>query len=344
MTFIKRVIRLLRIIVINLFLLILLFVSMEVAARSYAYFVNKGSFFRPDNFISPWITTYDYPPPRVMQDGKYYFRHRELPTRLEKPADTIRVIAVGGSTTANERPYLVNQVDYPKALETKLAENNQHFSFEVLNAGADAYSTAQSLINIQFRLVEFKPDIILLMHNINDSSVNAFQDGATPDYANKYLDPAFLNPSLQEKTTFLGLLAKSRLLAKIGFVQMIADKSLKVDNPYEYGLHLFKRNLAAIASICKMHHIDLVLLSQPYSMEPSQYIQEEVFLKYSEAINEIANDQDVVFIDMFSKYGHDKQYFIDQFHYTPAGIDRFADILSTELENVIHDRIQQHGK
>ena len=338
---VKRVFNFFRIIFLNIFLLLLLFICLEIAARGYALLVNKGSFFRPDNFISPWITTYDYPPPKTGEDGKYYFRHRDIPTGLDKPAGTIRIIAAGGSTTANERPYLVNKVDYPQALERKLTEKYQGKSFEVLNAGADAYSTAQSLVNIQFRLVEFKPDILLLMHNINDSSVNAFQNGATPDYSNKYLDPVFLNPSLQEETTFLGLLAKSRLLAKIGLVQMLGDLRLNLDNSHEYGLSLFRRNLASIARICKQHNIELVLLSQPSTMEESKYISKEVFDAYSQAIGSVAHEEQVSFVDMFAKFGHDKKFFVDQFHYTPEGIQRFASILASDLHGLVASRAQE---
>ena len=265
----------------------------------------------------------------------------DTPTELEKLPDTIRIFAVGGSTTANERPYLVNKIDYPKALEKKLAGQFKDASFEVLNAGADAYSTAQSLINIQFRLVEFKPDIVIVMHNINDSSVNAFQEGATPDYSNKYLDPVYLNPSLQEEITFIGLLAKSRLLSKIGLVQMLGDQSLEVDNDHTYGLSLFKRNLKSIARICKLHDIELVLLSQPSTMEESKYIQKVVFGKYNEAIENVAQAENVTFIDMFAKFGHDKKYFVDQFHYTPEGINRFSSILYSELHDLVTARIQK---
>ena len=325
--------------------LIFLFFCLEVAVRSYSLIVNKASFFRTNTFVSPWITTLDYPWPITKADGKAYFRHRGFSTSTEKPVDTIRIIAVGGSTTANDRSYRINQIDYPKALEVKLADGFKGLSFEVLNAGGSAYSTAQSLINIEFRLVEFNPDMIILMHNINDSSVNAYRDGVTSDYANKYIQPYYLNPSLQGSLSFAGFLMQSRLLSAIGLPKLLANKSrdFQVVDEYDYGLKLFKRNLAAIACICKLHDIDLVLLSQPYTLEPIQKIGKEVFMAYDKGISDVAREQGVFFIDMFLKFGHEKRFFLDHFHYSPEGIERFSNILYSELGSIISRRIKHNN-
>jgi lysophospholipase L1-like esterase len=332
--------RMLKIIGINLLILIFLLAVLELLVRSWHVVINKGSFLRPNYFISPWITTFDYPYPITKSDGKTYFRHRDIPTTIDKPADTVRIIAVGGSTTANNRPYSINKIDYPKSLEIKLEDGFKQLSFEVLNAGSDAYSSAQSLINIEFRLVEYNPDIILLMHTVNDASVNAFNGGATSDYSNKYLQPYYLSLSLQGSLSFVGLIAQSRLLSKIGLPGLLADrdKDMKVTDDYEFGLHLFKRNLSGIASICKLHNIDLVLLTQPAPLGTSKftkYITEKMFLDYKNAIIEVAKEQGVHVIDMFSKYGHEEKYFVDHIHYTPEGIERFSGILYSELRNII---------
>lgn len=340
----RRLLQVLRIIVINVVILVVLLLFLEVANRTYRVLADKGSFFRAEKFISPWITTYDYPPPMISEDGEAYFRHRNVPTPLDRAADAIRIIAVGGSTTANERPYRASQVDYPGVLQTKLADEFSGVPIEVLNAGADAYSTAQSLINIEFRLVEFSPDIILLMHNINDSSVNSFTQGTTSDYSNKYIQSYFLNPALQGSLSFVGLLTQSSLLSKTGLPEYLADKRGEIDSSrdYQYGLHLFKRNLASIARICKLHNIDLVLLSQPYSLEPHRHIRKAAFLEYDRAIAELAREEGVYFIDMFSMFGHDKQYFVDNFHYSAEGIERFTTILAGGLAGIVSARIEHN--
>jgi len=113
---------------------------------------------------------------------------------------------------------------------------------------------------------------------------------------------------------------------------------MEVTNEYGYGLHLFKRNLAAISSICKLHNIDLVLLSQPAPIGTSKftkYIPKGMFPEYSEAVSDVAIEQGVYFVDMISKFGHEERYFVDHIHYTPEGIERFSGILYSELRSII---------
>ena len=213
----------------------------------------------------------------------------------------------------------------------------------MLNAGSDAFSSAQSLINIQFRLVEFNPDIILLMHTTNDASVNAFNGGATSDYSNKYIQPYYLSSSLQGSLSLVGFIAQSQLLSRIGLPTLLADRNgdMEVTNEYDYGLHLFKRNLSAISSICKLHNIDLVLLSQPAPIGTSKftkYITRDMFLDYRKAIADVAKEQGVYYVDMFSKFGHEERYFVDHIHYTPEGIERFSSLLYSELRSIISSR------
>jgi lysophospholipase L1-like esterase len=253
------------------------------------------------------------------------------------------VIAVGGSTTANERSFKINGVDYPLALEKKLSESTREVSFEVLNAGGSAYSTAQSLINIEFRLIEFDPDIILLMHNINDCSVNFFGNGATSDYSNKYLKPHFLSPSLQGTLSLSGFLTQSRFLTRFGLPQLLENKNdaLNPDADYVSGIRFFRRNIATIAAICIQNDIQLVLLSQPYSMKPHAFVSESAFFAYHQVIIEIAREQEIEFIDMFSEFGHEDRFFLDEFHYSPEGIERFADILTRKLKPLIEETLNR---
>jgi lysophospholipase L1-like esterase len=344
MTHLRQLGKILWVIIVNGLIIIFLFFALEMAARTWNVVVNGSNFFRPNYFISPWITTYDYPYPVTRADGKTYFRHRKDPTPVQKPADTIRIIAVGGSTTANNRPYTKNRIDYPTSLERKLEKGFEQVSFEVLNAGSDAFSSAQSLINIEFRLVEYNPDIILLMHTVNDASVNAFNGGATPDYSNKYLQPYYLSTSLQGSLSLVGFISQSGVLSRIGLPELLANKNgdLEVVSDYSYGLHLFTRNLETIASICKLHNIDLVLLSQPAPIRTDKYttyITKGMFLDYRKAITEVAEEQGVHYIDMYDKFGHEERYFTDHIHYTPEGIERFSSILYSELRSIISGKI-----
>lgn len=341
--FARRAASVFKLIAVNILVFSFLLLGLEIAHRSYAYIVNGRSFFRQNAFISPWITSSDYPPPLIGRDGNPYFRHRAAPTSVQKPDGTFRIIAVGGSTTANEKSFQLTGVDYSLALEEKLSSAIDGISIEVLNAGGSGYSSAQSLINIEFRLVEYNPDLIILMHNINDCSVNSFGGGATSDYSNKYLKPHFLNPSLQGTLSVSGFLTQSRFLAKLGLPQVLANESggLDPEADYRLGIPYFRRNIISIAGICKENNIRFILLSQPYSMQPNPFVSLDAFLAYDRVISEISREQEIGFIDMFSEFGHEESLYVDEFHYSPEGIEKFSDILFVNLRPIIEDVVSQ---
>ncbi len=184
-----KIARFFKYIIVNISIFLAIVVALELGVRSYAHlFIEGSSFFRESSFISPWISSYDFPPPRIDLIGNGEFRNRAVPVPMKKDRGVFRIVTVGGSTTLNQRPFSVSGVDYALALEMLLNRHTgKEIRYEVLNAGSDAYSTAQSLINIEFRLVQFEPDMIILMHNINDLTANYFGNGVTGDYSNKYM-------------------------------------------------------------------------------------------------------------------------------------------------------------
>lgn len=337
-------IKIIKFIIIYFMIFILLFLCAEISVRLYAHFLmDEKKFFRESNFISPWITTYDYPPPRMIDSEKGIFRNSDRIISTKKEPELIRIIAVGGSTTLNIIPYRYSNMDFTAELEKSLSGTYDHFYFEVLNAGADAYSSAQSLINIQFRLLDFNPDIILLMHNINDRTANYFLDGATGDYSNKYLQEFFINPELLTGLSFSGFLYQSRLLARLGLPQLLAEKRVvSYDKSIDNGLKYFKRNLLSICQIANKNNVNLILLTQPHQMKEFLFDgEEEHILIYNNAILEIAKQEGVHFIDMFSEFGHGSELFIDSVHYSVDGVLEFAKLIFPHLQNIINEKFIQ---
>ncbi len=58
-------------------------------------------------------------------------------------------------------------------------------------------------------------------------------------------------------------------------------------------------------------------------------------MAYNRQIKEVSKDRQIHFVDMFTEFGHDSSLFIDQFHYTPQGIDRFSKILKRRVEPIV---------
>jgi hypothetical protein len=110
-----------------------------------------------------------YIPTPNFQRGKN--KHNSLGLRgeeviLPKPEGGFRIICIGGSTT-----YTVDVDDYRLSYPYLLQENLNKKGFEnvsVINAGMLSYTTYESLINLQLRLLDLKPDLLIIYHAVND--------------------------------------------------------------------------------------------------------------------------------------------------------------------------------
>ncbi|MBI4879908.1 MAG: SGNH/GDSL hydrolase family protein [Planctomycetes bacterium] len=98
----------------------------------------------------------------------------------EKPPGEIRVLALGGSTTAGEE---VAEADtYPAQLEQMLRERFPGKNLRVINAGVPSYHVEDSFRHYSLRLFRLRPDFVTIYHGIND--VRLYGRGG-PDIAPK---------------------------------------------------------------------------------------------------------------------------------------------------------------
>lgn len=111
----------------------------------------------------------------------------QYPTRLMVPdpvpeAD-LRVLALGGSTT--ESRSLAPEDRYPTRLETLLSDADGARDVRVYNAGRAWYSTRHSLSTYSDHYYRLRPDVLVVMHAINDlyrsCTPQAFSSGAYND-------------------------------------------------------------------------------------------------------------------------------------------------------------------
>lgn len=75
-----------------------------------------------------------------------------------------RVVCLGGSTTWGQN--VRAESAWPAVMERLL--RNRGYDVEVINAGVPWYSTAQSLVNYATQMRYFDPDLVIVMHGVND--------------------------------------------------------------------------------------------------------------------------------------------------------------------------------
>lgn len=94
---------------------------------------------------------------------------RGLEIAIRKPADTIRIVCLGGSTTFGDGA-TTDSTTYPARMERLLRGwyREAPFRIEVINAGVQSYNSLESLIYFQTRLLDLSPDIAIAHHALND--------------------------------------------------------------------------------------------------------------------------------------------------------------------------------
>jgi lysophospholipase L1-like esterase len=100
----------------------------------------------------------------VIQINQLGYRTREFAP--EKPAGTVRVLCIGGSTTVAGR---TNEETYPALLEAKLRQRWPGLAVEVLNLGVSGVNSAHWAEWLE-KILSYSPDVVVQYDAINDIS------------------------------------------------------------------------------------------------------------------------------------------------------------------------------
>ena len=310
------------------------------------------------------------------QGGTTYWNAQGFRTQetipFEKDPEEYRIIALGGSST--ETTYNQANEHYCGELNKNLENNTiAGKKLRCLNGAKAGYSTAQSLVRLQFDLLAFQPDMITVMNNINDLNVNFFPNqGNRTNYAEKYLaeifadSPEFANmPLLRESrvliTGYRGVHKVQRTLRKWIRKEEKGEPFIMFTNE-TIPLRLkeqFKRNLKSIVAIGKAHNITVVLMTEPFLADQKKFeigfghedYNKEIFYpqlpefkrmleEYNQVIEDVAAEENVPFMDMYAFMGQNQSYFIDSAHYTKEGEEQFGKIYSERLKNIVTNTLE----
>ncbi len=266
-----------------------------------------------------------------------------------KDNDTLRILCLGGSTT--EWGDRVSNIGWPKRVENMLLNKYPHKKIEIINGGRQWYTSLHTLINYQVNLRKIAPDIVMVMHGINDLLCNA-------DFS--YLSKGEFR---EDYGHFLG--AVTRIIARGNFIQKLfreinfwSNKERElIDTTHFPGLVSFKRNLSTLIELCRNDSIEVVLITQPTSLK--KFMTEDEIRKcymlkieavgvnkrwshktayegmkaYNDLATKVAAENDVYLIDLASNIPSSFEYFSDEVHYKDITFDIIATHVSNELVN-----------
>ena len=268
-----------------------------------------------------------------------YFNHQGFRTRDTlgpKPPGQFRIIALGGSTTVDRSND--EGIHWPLVVEEQLRAAGRT-DVRVYNAAMSAYSSAHSLVRFEFDILQYQPDMILVMHNINDLSVNyyAWQAGrpVDPNYLVKYgsreVTGVVTEDDIALSRVWHSIRARLRDLLRGPQTTPASDYSI------DRGRVLFMRNLRNIVALARANGVAVVLLTMPMCSDPAVYERTRGdggepslypgfarfradFDSYNQAIREVGAEQRVPVIDLHREVAADTAYYLDVVHHTAAGV------------------------
>jgi len=259
--------------------------------------------------------------------------YRGKETTVEKAAHVFRIVCLGGSTTFGLGEADETQT-YPELLEKRLNElypNGPHF--EVINAGTPGWSSAESLINLQFRVLELSPDMVILYDGVNDTFAMRRPEEGKSDYTNFRKSLSYQMPYDWEKV-FLRYSYFCRLAYAMTHEIAFDINSLAV-KPTPSGFNerealnratgkYFKRNVESFVAIAKAHHVTPVLVTMGHGpWHPSLGLTCKI-------MREVAHAQGAVLVD-FEPYSRPGWFDIDNVHLLRPGNAALAEVIARTL-------------
>ncbi|MDD4201865.1 MAG: SGNH/GDSL hydrolase family protein [Candidatus Omnitrophica bacterium] len=218
---------------------------------------------------------------------------------IKKPEGVFRIAILGGSTVYTEQ-VKDDTKTFPYLLEQILKKKYGYANVQVINAGVPGYNSWESLINLEFRVLDLSPDMVIIYHGVNDAHARFVNpNNYSLDNSGRRKQWEYPKPKWWEQSTFLRTLSR-----RLGFSKQVNQESL-IQSPYaiaaysnywsnRYKDHFleiakrnypkyFEHNLRNMIAIDREYGIITILSTWAYSPYFADYMS---FDHYKEAIKQ----------------------------------------------------------
>jgi lysophospholipase L1-like esterase len=263
----------------------------------------------------------------VVQINSLGYRTHEFAER--KPADTIRVLCIGGSTTVAGR---TNDETYPALLEARLRQRWPGLPLEVLNLGVSGVGTELWLEWLP-KLLAWDPDVVVQYEAINDIAWTEL-----PAYAARHpwqrrlreslvydrlagFDPAALDPEMRQtldQRMEMDRGCRERNVAYLGATFAAPDAARA---------HPDFRRLLDVGAVFWTRHFPIRGFAG-YTA---------ILARHNALFRELADRRHVNRV-LVHEALTDPNLFVDACHFTPEGIALLAGVFEPALADLVKDR------
>jgi hypothetical protein len=294
-----------------------------------------------------------------------YFYQKSLSKKISefhpylqiKPAEvpeidhnSYNIFCLGGSTTEFKDK---TGRDWTEMVGEKLKSESSDKQIKIYNFGRQWYTTQHSLTNYIQNLRKLKPDLLIVMHNINDLLHNAdFSRFSSGKFRNDY--GHFMGPltNIVNRSSLMDMIVKS-ITGNWYFNEP------ELINTVEFaGLESFENNLNTLIELCENDKTKILLMTEPNIYHDSMNDDELNALHmlnteavgngkqwsfetaktgltaYNEKIKEISNSKGTMLIDLEKKIPKSLEYFYDDVHYKDITYDLISDYIAGELNRL----------
>lgn len=273
-----------------------------------------------------------------IQTNSLGFRGPEIV--LPKPAGTTRIAFLGASTTWCGEVSGNDQV-WPHLVAAQMRRAYPRATIDYVNGGVPGYTVESSIKNLNYRVAQLDPDVIVIYHATNDLSGElhnlAVINGLMPDsevQARSWLSSHSLLWNLAQKN-FSIWLAKKKSEANIGLLEV---------EPAALG-DGFGRELTTLVRAAQQHSKVVALATFATQLRVGQTAEQQLqasssalyympfmtpaglvksYRRYNEIITEVAHATGAVLIGGEEDIPGDSLHFADTVHFTDAGSQAMA--------------------
>jgi hypothetical protein len=300
-----------------------------------------------------------------------------MPSKIH-PDPQLTLAFLGGSTT--ECAYVDEENRFPY-LAGRLLEKKTGLRTDSYNAGKAGNTSLHSLDVLLNKVIPVKPDVAVMMHNVNDLAVLIFEKSywTKNPYRSPLVEikPSFKTAmkSIEESFHIMRDLYLPHLSRQLkNFYYYVVGHKFPVDEFKQARGHKiqidknrlvseFSMNLQTFVDISRARKITPVLMTMANRLKdhPDAFIQslhrttvesgtglnykdfKELFDLFNQTIRKVAAANNVLVIDLDRKVPKEKELMYDVVHLTDAGSKYVADVIAAELNPVVNSlKMQSH--
>jgi lysophospholipase L1-like esterase len=298
------------------------------------------------------------PKPGFYSNGKTVNRYGFISTPeidMRKPADTYRIVFLGGSSTAGTGVNLKDEETWPwKTVELIRAATGMKVDF--INGSAGGYTSFESYGRLWSRIRHFSPNAIVVYHGWNEmyyfnrvDTIEAWRTLSNGSWSFdgggariKLHEPSWIDPAIRWSKA---LSALRLMLAESALGEVGADTGSALSSSFDKrGLEIWRTNLKLIRETSRVMDARLFIAKQATLIVPDRRrcalacryefhgfdhnAHVEAFQSIYDIIDEEFPPESVVDVTPISGQ---PEYFYDHIHPTPKGTTEIARIMASHL-------------